>query len=690
MGARGRSPSTASGWPSGSTCDRNGDHLLSARGWTRTGGDLWEVLARLERDGCARYVVTDVSKDGTLRGPNVELLRDGHRDTAAPVVASGGIAQIADLAALAQAAADGSDIEGAIVGKALYAGPVHAARGAGRGARRGHHEPDGGLRMGVAVRVIPCLDVDAGRVVKGVNFREPARRGRPGRDGRASTTPRARTSSRSSTSRRRRAERDDDARRRAPHRRAGVHPAHRRGRHPQRRRRRPAAARGRGQGQHQHRRDRRPELLREASRRFGAQCIVLSVDARTVPRGSSRRRRAGRSPRTAGAAAPGSTPSSGRRAARSWAWGRSCSTRWTPTARARASTCEMIAAVRAAVDVPVIASGGRGPRRALRARGAARAPTRCSRPACSTSDSFRIAEVKDACAAAGGRCGDEGRVSLDPAIAARLKRDADGLVCAVAQQRGTGEVLMVAWMDDEALHRTLTTGRATYWSRSRQEYWVKGDTSGHVQQVHEVRLDCDGDALLLIVDQTGRRVPHRRPHVLRRRRPALLACPNRSPRRGAAARTWCPPYRTPRVVARRGVGACVGPARRGTPVGALVRRAAPGERGDPRRLASVAAAAAAGRWRTPAARVTAALALDGRAWDLAADALTVHRAPEGHLDRRGRPPTCVGVVAGDPAAQALVRVFPDEAALLDAVAAAAVATLAPLWTRCAPPPGSGW
>ncbi len=93
--------------------------------------------------------------------------------------------------------------------------------------------------------------------------------------------------------------------------------------------------------------------------------------------------------------------------------------------------------------------------------------------------------------------------ALDPAIAARLKRDAAGLVCAVVQQRGSGEVLMVAWMDDEALHRTLTTGRATYWSRSRGEHWVKGATSGNVQQVHEVRLDCDGDAVLVIVDQSG-------------------------------------------------------------------------------------------------------------------------------------------------------------------------------------------
>jgi phosphoribosyl-AMP cyclohydrolase len=93
--------------------------------------------------------------------------------------------------------------------------------------------------------------------------------------------------------------------------------------------------------------------------------------------------------------------------------------------------------------------------------------------------------------------------SLDPAVAARLTRNAQGLVAAVVQQHGTNEVLMVGWMDDEALHRTLTTGRATYWSRSRAEYWRKGDTSGNVQHVREVRLDCDGDALLVVVDQVG-------------------------------------------------------------------------------------------------------------------------------------------------------------------------------------------
>ncbi|PPS76917.1 phosphoribosyl-AMP cyclohydrolase [Streptomyces sp. MH60] len=92
---------------------------------------------------------------------------------------------------------------------------------------------------------------------------------------------------------------------------------------------------------------------------------------------------------------------------------------------------------------------------------------------------------------------------LAPEIADRLKRSADGLLPAIAQQYDTGEVLMLGWMDDEALHRTLTTGRCTYWSRSRREYWVKGDTSGHVQWVRSVALDCDADTVLVKVDQVG-------------------------------------------------------------------------------------------------------------------------------------------------------------------------------------------
>ena len=99
----------------------DGRHRLAARGWTTDGGDLWETLARMDRDGVSRYVVTDVSKDGTLAGPNVELLRRVSEATPAPVIASGGIAEVSDLVNLARAAAEGANIEGSIVGKALYA-----------------------------------------------------------------------------------------------------------------------------------------------------------------------------------------------------------------------------------------------------------------------------------------------------------------------------------------------------------------------------------------------------------------------------------------------------------------------------------------------------------------------------------------------------------------------------------------
>lgn len=93
---------------------------LSARGWTKDGGDLFETLARLDNDGCARYVVTDVGRDGTLTGPNLELLASVCAVTTKPIVASGGVSSLADIAALAAMTASG--IEGAIVGKALYAG----------------------------------------------------------------------------------------------------------------------------------------------------------------------------------------------------------------------------------------------------------------------------------------------------------------------------------------------------------------------------------------------------------------------------------------------------------------------------------------------------------------------------------------------------------------------------------------
>ena len=95
-------------------------HVLAARGWTKEGGDLFETIERLERDGCARYVVTDVTKDGTLQGPNVQLLQEVCAVTKKPVVASGGISSLSDIESLMALNATG--VEGAIVGKALYAG----------------------------------------------------------------------------------------------------------------------------------------------------------------------------------------------------------------------------------------------------------------------------------------------------------------------------------------------------------------------------------------------------------------------------------------------------------------------------------------------------------------------------------------------------------------------------------------
>ncbi|WP_114965131.1 phosphoribosyl-AMP cyclohydrolase [Alkalilacustris brevis] len=91
-------------------------------------------------------------------------------------------------------------------------------------------------------------------------------------------------------------------------------------------------------------------------------------------------------------------------------------------------------------------------------------------------------------------------MKFDPAT---LRYDAAGLIPAIAQDHATGEVLMMAWMNRDAVARTLETGRVTYWSRSRQAFWIKGESSGHVQKLVEMRIDCDRDCLLVQVDQTG-------------------------------------------------------------------------------------------------------------------------------------------------------------------------------------------
>ena len=89
---------------------------------------------------------------------------------------------------------------------------------------------------------------------------------------------------------------------------------------------------------------------------------------------------------------------------------------------------------------------------------------------------------------------------FDPAT---LRYDAHGLIPAIAQDAATGDVLMMAWMNADAVRQTLATGRVTYWSRSRQAFWIKGESSGHVQKLVELRVDCDRDCLLVLVDQTG-------------------------------------------------------------------------------------------------------------------------------------------------------------------------------------------
>jgi len=92
---------------------------------------------------------------------------------------------------------------------------------------------------------------------------------------------------------------------------------------------------------------------------------------------------------------------------------------------------------------------------------------------------------------------------VDDRILTEIKFNDQGLVPAIAQQHDTGEVLMMAWMNAEAIETTLNEKRGVYWSRSRQELWRKGDTSGHIQKLIDFRIDCDGDTLLLMVDQTG-------------------------------------------------------------------------------------------------------------------------------------------------------------------------------------------
>ncbi|AFE16509.1 imidazole glycerol phosphate synthase subunit HisF [Mycobacterium tuberculosis RGTB327] len=350
---------------------------------------------------------------------------------------------------------------------------------------------------GLAVRVIPCLDVDDGRVVKGVNFENLRDAGDPvelaavydaeGADELTFLDVTASSSGRATMLEvvRRTAEQvfipltvgggvrtvaDVDSLLRAGADKVAVNTA--------------AIA--------------CPDLLADMARQFGSQCIVLSVDARTVPVGSA--------PTPSGWEV---TTHGGRRGtgmdAVQWAArgadlgvGEILLNSMDADGTKAGFDLALLRAVRAAVTVPVIASGGAGAVEHFAPAVAAGADAVLAASVFHFRE-LTIGQVKAALAAEGITV----PMTLDPKIAARLKRNADGLVTAVVQERGSGDVLMVAWMNDEALARTLQTREATYYSRSRAEQWVKGATSGHTQHVHSVRLDCDGDAVLLTVDQVG-------------------------------------------------------------------------------------------------------------------------------------------------------------------------------------------
>lgn len=257
----------------------------------------------------------------------------------------------------------------------------------------------------------------------------------------------------------------------------------------------------------------RPELLRELAEIFGSQCIVLSLDARRTAQ------RQDWAPSGFEVTTHGGTRSAGldalewARTAADLGVGEILLNSMDSDGTEGGFDAELIAAVRAAVNVPVVASGGAGAPEDFPPAVAAGADAVLAASIFHFGKTS-IGEVKDVLARAGYpvRLVSEPETQpapanpavceLDPAIASRLKCNSDGLVPAVVQSVD-GEVLMLAWMDDHALAHTLATRQGTYFSRSRQEYWVKGKTSGSTQEVLGVKLDCDGDTLLVTVRQRG-------------------------------------------------------------------------------------------------------------------------------------------------------------------------------------------
>jgi imidazoleglycerol phosphate synthase cyclase subunit len=354
--------------------------------------------------------------------------------------------------------------------------------------------------MTLATRVIPCLDVDEGRVVKGVRFEglrdmgDPAElAARYARDGAdeivfldVTATAKGRVATLDVVSRTAetvfvpltvgggvRSEADVRALLRAGADRVVLNTA--------------AVA--------------DPRLLARCAARFGSQCVVVAIDARRRGSGWEVMVDAGKTPTRLGAVQWART------AEREGA-GEIVLTSIDRDGTGEGYDVDLLRAVTAAVGVPVVASGGAGTLdhfvRAV-VDGGADAVLAASRW---HAGRFTIDDVKAALACAGVTVrrttsgASAAGVATDGA-SLDLRFDDRGLIPAVMQDATSGEVLMVAWMNREALGRTLADGRTWFWSRSREELWAKGETSGHVQRVVEVRADCDGDTLLVRVEQTG-------------------------------------------------------------------------------------------------------------------------------------------------------------------------------------------
>ncbi|EEI26786.1 MULTISPECIES: imidazole glycerol phosphate synthase subunit HisF [Corynebacterium] len=236
-----------------------------------------------------------------------------------------------------------------------------------------------------------------------------------------------------------------------------------------------------------------PGLINQLAERFGRQCVVLSLDARRTGEGNFEITTHGGT-RGTGIDAIGWARDAERRGA-----GEILVNSMDADGTKEGFDLELLRLIREAVSVPIIASGGAGK--------ADHFPpaVETGADAVLAASIFHYGDVSiGAVKRALTRAGYATRPirTLPEAVAAKVQFNADGLVPAVVQA-DSGEVLMLAWMDDVALAATIETRRATYWSRSRSEYWVKGETSGHIQEVEGVWLDCDGDTVLLRVKQTG-------------------------------------------------------------------------------------------------------------------------------------------------------------------------------------------